>query len=191
MHGIAFQMDPRIHFCPYCGTGFDEKYDGTTQRACHHGQPQGTRRSIWQVLWCVALVGTIASCVIYSESKLPDRKTVDAKIKEAEDILATLSYPGANNGEVILLRKVYCAERHFYSFDNYEKVKQHYLDLLTPMGWACVDEHKIYDWWRDLGGRSITLAKGEFRIELFYFGDKDGSGTHYAIGAKWNAPQKD
>lgn len=68
---------------------------------------------------------------------------------------------------------------------GYEDIKNHYDQELTRNGWQFIKEKKVYDWGRDLGGRSIEYKKREFTATIQYAGEEANYGSTYAFSLDW------
>ena len=78
-----------------------------------------------------------------------------------------------------------------YSTPSTDKEIQDYYDgELKRNGWKLVDQKKVYDWGRDLGGKTFVYTKLDLFIDMQYAGDRKGYGWAYGfyLGAKINNP---
>ncbi len=60
-------------------------------------------------------------------------------------------------------------------------IQDFYNNELLNKGWYLTDEEKVYDWWRDLGGKIFTYNKLNFTLSIEYSGDRKGYGWVYDI----------
>ncbi|RYE04992.1 MAG: hypothetical protein EOP33_07870 [Rickettsiaceae bacterium] len=62
-----------------------------------------------------------------------------------------------------------------------DEVQVFYSNELKRNGWKLIDQHKVYDWGRDLGGKSFTYRKSNLKLSIQYAGDRAGAGWAYGI----------
>ena len=68
---------------------------------------------------------------------------------------------------------------------EYELLRCHYDEEAAENGWTPCGEKEIYDWFRDLGGRSRSYCKGELAAKLQYAGARADYGWDFAFSVDW------
>jgi hypothetical protein len=66
-----------------------------------------------------------------------------------------------------------------------QEIREYYDDHLTEHGWKFLKEEPLYDWWRDLGGKTLYYRKGNYTAALEFQGQKADSGYAYSLGLSW------
>lgn len=75
--------------------------------------------------------------------------------------------------------------KHFRSTASLEQVKEFYVKTLSAAGWQLVEDHKLSDWGRDLGGHYLSFRKADYKLSIEYAG-KANDDWDYGIGIAWS-----
>jgi len=68
-----------------------------------------------------------------------------------------------------------------------EDVKRFYIEKLGTDGWQLVDDRKLSDWGRDMGGHQLEFRKGEYQIAIEK-GGRNNDDWDYGINFSWKKP---
>jgi len=68
-----------------------------------------------------------------------------------------------------------------------EDVKRFYIEKLAADGWQLVDDRKLSDWGRDMGGQQLEFRKGEYQIAIEKAG-RNNDDWDYGINFTWEKP---
>jgi hypothetical protein len=108
-----------------------------------------------------ALRGEFASITAPSDAKFVQRPESSSKMGHAL-VLATYAYRG-----------------------GYDRLRDHYDREAARGGWSVCGEKPLYDWFRDLGGRSRSYCKGDLQATLQFAGAGAHYGWDYAFSVSW------
>lgn len=130
--------------------------------------------------------------ILFNSCEKPPRPKYQLKDDEAEiglrNELELIKHPkvAIKSGESEMKKRgIIGFSRYFNCSLVYEDIKNHYDQELTRNGWQFIKEKKVYDWGRDLGGRSIEYKKREFTATIQYSGEEANYGSTYAFSLDW------
>ena len=142
--------------------------------------------SSWKTAFRVLLIAFwLVSCN-------PERNGPNAdgvKIREIEAIWNTMPHfagmEEVDNSKSSTGTKAHVS-KGFRSTAKFDEVREFYVKRLSDAGWQLVEDRKMYDWWRDLGGHYLAFRKAEFKLSIQYAGEKVDYGWDYGIGVYWS-----
>lgn len=137
------------------------------------------------LIGCIIII--IPVTWIYVEKKLSPNAN-DAKLREVTDTWAIIPvYPGwvERSNHTTSKASVASLSKGYTSDAPYDDVKKFYISELRQRAWEYEGESHFKDWGKDYGGRSIAFRRGEYRISIFYAGERTGNGDQYSCAVRW------
>jgi len=135
------------------------------------------------VLCVLGVAAGIAQCFFRNEH--------GEKLIEVRQIAAEIpTFPGFDvlrSTEISKSTSAYVGSA-YRSRAHYAEVRDFYTRELTERGWRVESDEPTYDWFRDYGGRKLTLRKGEFEFWLEYAGTLNADqpdGWNYGTSVSW------
>ena len=76
----------------------------------------------------------------------------------------------------------------FKSDAPFDDVRRFYVEKLASDGWQLVEDRKLSDWGRDMGGHLLEFRRGEYQIAIEK-GGRNNDDWDYGINFSWKKSQ--
>jgi hypothetical protein len=139
--------------------------------------------------WKLIVILVISLLLLSCDSEKEGPNADGSKLREIEQIWDTLpQYPGTvevANSKISTGKRAHRG-KSFNSAANFNDLKQFYLERLSKTGWQLVEDRRMYDWGRDLGGHFLSFTKSEYKLSIQYAGESASYGWDYVIDIYWS-----
>ena len=131
----------------------------------------------------IILLVALVACMIYvipCNDPVKENKVLESLKVEFSRIKIMPYVSIVYEGSVSYVGKTSISATYFTSATDSE-IQIFYHEELVKNGWLLINQKKIYDWGRDLGGATFTYEKQNLEFIIQYAGDRMGYGWAYSI----------